>query len=518
MFCRVGILSIILVLCTFLLGESLLCEGLAAEIHTAARTGELQQVQSILATTPAALDQMDSQGQTPLHQAIIGNHGDIARYLVASGAALDEKDRQGRTPLYIALDRGRTGSAIMLLDAGADHRRLGATALHMGVRTGNLTIVRRMLASEAPVNATNRRGETPLVLAIKRNQNEMAILLLQHGADPVLELDGGTPVICWAAANGRQQIVTLLVENGADLEATGGDGHKAIDLAARHGHQEIVAFLQVHGQRIADREIRTTAQWLAEPLQRGEAVLWHLGHCGWAIKTRDHLLVFDYVPSRHRPATPGLASGFLVPTELQDQKVTVLVTHGHGDHFSPAIYPLAEGIEDIRYIYGFEPGTSGTGSGDPYRGPRYTYTAPHTHHEIDGLQIATIESNDQGVGFLVTVDGFTIYHAGDHAGWREDARQGFTAEIDTLEELGRHIDVAFLNVTGCHTHGECPLEDGTRYTLEHLAPERWFPTHAGDREHVYREFAAKAEAGKYPSTIIVPTYRGDHFAYRRVVR
>lgn len=34
---------------------------------------------------------------------------------------------------------------------------------------------------------------------------------------------------------------------------------------------------------------------LTEPLAAGEAVVWYLGSCGWAVRTADHLLVFDYL-------------------------------------------------------------------------------------------------------------------------------------------------------------------------------------------------------------------------------
>jgi L-ascorbate metabolism protein UlaG (beta-lactamase superfamily) len=95
---------------------------------------------------------------------------------------------------------------------------------------------------------------------------------------------------------------------------------------------------------------------------------------------------------------------------------------------------------------------------------------------------------------MVEVDGLTIYHAGDHAGWREGRREGFTQEIDYLAERFDNIDFAFLNVTGCHVQDTIALEESVVYTLQHLHPKIWFPTHGQNREYVYQSFADKVAA------------------------
>ena len=53
--------------------------------------------------------------------------------------------------------------------------------------------------------------------------------------------------------------------------------------------------------------------WLGEPLAAGQAVVWYLGHSGWAVKTRNHLLVFDYWKSDAAPDEPALANGAIQP-------------------------------------------------------------------------------------------------------------------------------------------------------------------------------------------------------------
>ncbi len=452
---------------------------------------------------------------TEIHEAATrGDQARLSRAIAADPAALDAKDTQGRTALFISLDRGRREAAITLLDAGSDWRAIGDRAVGMAVRTNIGRAVTMMINRGAPVDAPDRQGETPLLLAIRTNKIDLAKLLIEKGANPLTQRPDGTPVLCWAAATGRRQVVDLLLTSGADRAATDSRGRSAHDLALRHGHLDVVGVLGSSSSTFVEQSATGGwADWQSRELGSGEALAWHLGHCGWAIKTQSTLLVFDYFPPRQLPARPCLANGILDAKELAGQRVRIFVTHGHEDHFSPAIFALVGAVEDLAYIYGFRPGTPESSSRAPYSGPDYVYMAPRTERQLDGMQIHTLRSNDMGVGFLVTVDGVTLYHAGDHAGWREGKKQAFTEEIDFLATISTAVDIAFLNVTGCHSHGLCPLEDGTRYTLEKLGVGVWFPTHAGDREHLYRRFADRAQAGGYPAQMICPEYRGDAWLY-----
>jgi L-ascorbate metabolism protein UlaG (beta-lactamase superfamily) len=131
------------------------------------------------------------------------------------------------------------------------------------------------------------------------------------------------------------------------------------------------------------------------------------------------------------------------------------------------------------------------------------------------MAIATIASNDAGVGFYIETDGLKIYHAGDHAGWAEGEREGYEAEIDFLAEHASDIDMAFVNVTGCHAHDTLALQEGTYYTLEKLNPAHWFPTHGNNNEQVYVRFAEKVASRGFSSQAHCAGSRGDSFSILR---
>ena len=67
------------------------------------------------------------------------------------------------------------------------------------------------------MTAQNKDGWTPLRLASKKGQVEVAVMLIERGA-------GTTPKYGWtqlhlASLNGQVELVSMLIERGADVRA-----------------------------------------------------------------------------------------------------------------------------------------------------------------------------------------------------------------------------------------------------------------------------------------------------------
>ena len=96
------------------------------------------------------------------------------------------------------------------------------------------------------------------------------------------------------------------------------------------------------------------------PLKAGEATVWYLGHCGFAVRTARHVLIFDYQERRDgpqprtRPAAPGLDRGWVDPAEIARDRVRVFVSHSHDDHFDPVIFAWRKAVPDIAYFFGWK--------------------------------------------------------------------------------------------------------------------------------------------------------------------
>lgn len=94
------------------------------------------------------------------------------------------------------------------------------------------------------VNATDKKGQTPLGAAISLGDDEMVKLLLELGAD-VNQLDGegASPLRRAVVYNAKTEIFELLKKKGADLKLIERDGMTAFCFAAAEGKLDIVKTL-----------------------------------------------------------------------------------------------------------------------------------------------------------------------------------------------------------------------------------------------------------------------------------
>jgi L-ascorbate metabolism protein UlaG (beta-lactamase superfamily) len=236
----------------------------------------------------------------------------------------------------------------------------------------------------------------------------------------------------------------------------------------------------------------------------GGAFVWYLGHCGYAVRTSGHLLVFDYQETydgRQRkvlPSTRSLADGWINPEEIKGLSVRVFVSHSHEDHFDPVIFTWKAAVPDIAYYFGWKADAD----------PSYNYLiGPRAELESGGLTIATINSHHSGVpevAWLVKVDGLVIYHNGDCL--PDDPGP----EHDFLKSKSGRVDLAFVFPV---------TEPGEKYTLQEedffrkFAVGAAFPMHATAGDAMYRDFKKVFEA-KFPALRIqVPVKLGQKFVY-----
>ena len=456
--------------------------------------------------------------QSPLHLAARSGNLETVKIIMSTGADPNARTEEASPAIIGAIDSQNPEMVAYFIDNGADPNlgwASGHSPLHYAVRVGNREIVEILLSEGAEVNALDDDGRAPLDMAIREGNTDLAGLLVTAGAgvNGKDQYFGKTP-LHMAATTGNEELVGILLANGAGVNDRDGEGYTALDLAMRYGHREVAELLEASGAASAKKvENLGHCQLLESTLDKGEAIMWYTGHCGWVVKTRNHVLVFDYWNQGADPAGPCLANGHIDPAEIGDLNVTVFVTHEHRDHFDTTIFDWESQMDRIRYVYGFRPEATAQYRQSPYNGPRYEYIGPRESKSLAGMKISTIAANDAGVGFLVEVDGIKLYHAGDHAGWAEGERQGYIDEIDYLAGFAGEIDMAFVNVTGCHAHNPDALREGTYYTLNKLSPRVVIPTHAGGNEHRYVQAIEQAAEDGIEIPYACPKSRGDRFIY-----
>lgn len=125
--------------------------------------------------------------------------------------------------------------------------------LFRSVEAGNASNVEQLIAQVAEVDARDDRNDTPLIIACRHGQSEVAKLLLARRAEvDAMNLAGSTGLSC-ASQAGHEQIVRLLLAAGADVNRKDADGFTPLALAAKQGHLKIAEALLEEGANVKAR-------------------------------------------------------------------------------------------------------------------------------------------------------------------------------------------------------------------------------------------------------------------------
>jgi ankyrin repeat protein len=198
----------------------------AAEGHSEVITG--------LVKLGARVDATSKSGFTPLVFAVIKGDAPSIKALLAAGADVNYNLPSGSKPLLVALANRRADAAMALLEGGAHvnarEEKTGQTPLHVAAQQGELELVRALLSRKADPNARTFRttppktkytgdgprpqaGEqTPLMLAARRDHEEVMRALVAGGADPAIRAQDGTTLLMAAAGGARPKTVKYAYE------------------------------------------------------------------------------------------------------------------------------------------------------------------------------------------------------------------------------------------------------------------------------------------------------------------
>ena len=155
-------------------------------LMTAARVGNLEAVKALLArgANPNARERRD---QTALMWAAAEGHATVVRALIEAGSAINDTLTSGFTPLFFAVREGHIDVVRVLLEAGVNVNETLKPRKDQPAPTGS--------ARYQPV----RNGTSPLLMAVENGHFELAMALVEAGADPNDQRSGFTPLhaISW---------------------------------------------------------------------------------------------------------------------------------------------------------------------------------------------------------------------------------------------------------------------------------------------------------------------------------
>ena len=231
----------------------------------AARQDDLASTQALL-NARANVNLSDPDGITPLIEAIVNFHFDLAAFLIDHGADANARDRNGRSPLYAAVD-------MHSLDTSTRPNPLSPDQL------SSLDVIKALLAHGANPNArltaflpprgpldvadyTMGAGATPFLRAAKSDDLEVMRLLLDKGANPLLATEAKVTALMLAAGVGWRdgkshgaesdaiKAIELCLARGADINAASDKGETALHGATMRGANTVISYLVSRGANV----------------------------------------------------------------------------------------------------------------------------------------------------------------------------------------------------------------------------------------------------------------------------
>jgi ankyrin repeat protein len=259
-------------------------EHVPTPLHLAAKDGNLAIAKFLIGHGADVNAKAHGNGPTPLQEALIYGHADVAALLVKSGAKsnfytdiasgnieavrakvnkdssiVNRPDGWSRPPLVYAAAAGQLDMAKFLIGAGArelysDHYWYSdRIAIDWAVKAKNVPMVRLLCENGSDPNLLDE--------AIRLDARDVARELLAHKADPNAEDLGGDRPLHNAAIWDRPEIAQILIDSGANPNApTGPDRHPCgpgysefdlpLNMAAREGSARTMAVLLRAGAKI----------------------------------------------------------------------------------------------------------------------------------------------------------------------------------------------------------------------------------------------------------------------------
>lgn len=209
----------------------------------------------------------------------------------------------------------------------------------------------------------------------------------------------------------------------------------------------------------------------------------YLFHSGFVLETEEHFLIFDYFRDTCKKSKYKDCGQIKKEDIPDDKKVIVFVSHGHCDHFDREIFTFDK--PNVNYVF-FEEVAPGVSAPNIHR------FLPYEESYIEDVLVRTYGSTDEGVSFLIEMEGMKIFHAGDLNWWhwegetaeeRAYAKQFFEKEMSLIDEV--KTDIAFFPV-------DPRLEDayyyGGEYFIRKVKPKVFIPMHFQDSYSITEKF------------------------------
>jgi uncharacterized protein len=208
------------------------------DVFAAISADDKDRVRELIAQHPEVAHIRNQAGVSALIQARYENKLEIVTLLRKAAGDLD------------IFEAAALGEVTRLRNLLSDDRSLakvyssdGFTPLHLACFFGHIDAARTLVSYEADVNAVSPSRIAIIHSAAASRNAAMVKLVLQAGANPDLQQQGGYTALHEAAIHNSVERVRALLEAGADRTVRSDEGLTAAEMAEQKGNKEVLELL-----------------------------------------------------------------------------------------------------------------------------------------------------------------------------------------------------------------------------------------------------------------------------------
>ncbi|WP_196604691.1 MBL fold metallo-hydrolase [Pectinatus haikarae] len=163
----------------------------------------------------------------------------------------------------------------------------------------------------------------------------------------------------------------------------------------------------------------------------------YLYNSGFVVELGTNALIFDYYTDK---------ADCLSDILQKYKSVYFFVSHSHFDHWNPAIGKFSQNVRKYFLSYDIH-------NMETLPGEKTVVMNEYDEYKSDMITVKSYSSTDAGISFLVSIEGWNIFHAGDFNWWHWKgdteknnafAKNGFLKQMKKI--AGMEADIAFFPV------------------------------------------------------------------------
>ena len=192
-------------------------------IHKAVLNKQCKIVKYLI--TIGGKDVQNEDGDTPLHIAVRNKHIKMIRLLMYKNADFNILNKKNVSAIMLALNTNiDIVKRIAVIEPYIKNK--GMNLLHYAVYFNQLEITKQLLTEEN-INSETKDKNTPLHIAICKENYEIASLLIDKGADVNKLNKNNKSPLCLAIGWNSMDIIKKLIEKGVDAKKALFSGHRS---------------------------------------------------------------------------------------------------------------------------------------------------------------------------------------------------------------------------------------------------------------------------------------------------